>query len=513
LLGRGGQKPSEAFRPPVMRAEGVGPASPLAALLRRDLAGLACLVMAEPLSVGPLHWRRLVAGTALQWFGGAGQGPEPEPEPATPDLVLDLHEDGGVIAGRVWRVVDSAGRSLLRPLFGAQSCHRAPYAASLYLIESMDGGQTWHILAEAHPYASRPYRDLLDSFGRISAWLVATALRANSRQARPWRPTASPSPHTGLLLRSVIAEFAFRLRNHLTSEIWAIGILPGPAERVFTTAVVAPLQWIQIPAKDGFIADPCPWPGRPDVVLCEHYVHRTGLGILEALTIRDGRILGSDPVLVGESHLSYPYAWADGDRVLCLPEMAAARQQVLYELVPGKTAHPLCVIADKVAMGDPTLFRHEDRYWLAYTDTDLGLYDNLCLMYASRPEGPWTLHPANPVKIDVRSSRCGGTPFRFGESLFRPAQDCSRTYGGALVLNRVVTCTPEHYCEEQVATLVPNPSGAFPHGLHTLSAGPDGILVDGKRIVFDARVILHRIRRRIVRNRNGNTPSAGMRAD
>src|SRR5213596_456309 len=54
-----------------------------------------------------------------------------------------------------------------------------------------------------------------------------------------------------------------------------------------------------------------------------------------------------------------------------------------------------------------------------------------------RPLGPWRPHPGNPVKVDVRSSRPAGGPFLFGGNLYRPAQDCSRTYGGGITINRV----------------------------------------------------------------------------
>jgi hypothetical protein len=136
-------------------------------------------------------------------------------------------------------------------------------------------------------------------------------------------------------------------------------------------------------------------------------------------------------------------------------------------------------------------------YWIAYNDADLGLHENLCLRYATRLEGPWTPHPLNPVKMDVRSSRPGGTPFTVDGALFRPAQDCSRSYGCALVINRVVTCTPREYQEEFVARLTPDPDGRYPDGFHTLSVTSDGILFDGKRIMFKPAVVRQRILRRL----------------
>jgi hypothetical protein len=119
-------------------------------------------------------------------------------------------------------------------------------------------------------------------------------------------------------------------------------------------------------------------------------------------------------------------------------------------------------------------------------------------MYSNALSGPWRPHEGNPVKIDIRSSRPGGTPFRVGDELYRPAQDCSRTYGGALVVNRVKVCTPTHYEEEAVATLRPDPAGLYPDGVHTLSFGNGYAAVDGKRISYHPVMLFHKFRRRVM---------------
>ena len=235
------------------------------------------------------------------------------------------------------------------------------------------------------------------------------------------------------------------------------------------------------------------------MLLCETYLHRTGLGELTALSIGAGRIVGSEPLPLGVGcHLSYPSTWAEGERVFCLPEMAASRRQVLYELKRGMAPEPLCVVGENIGMADPTLMKVDGLYWIAYTDTSVGTYDNLCLLHAPRLEGPWVPHVGNPVKIDARSSRPGGTPFRVGDGLYRPAQDCSREYGGALTINHVVLCTPDAYREEPAATLRPDPGGAFPDGLHTLSFGEGLAVIDGKRNSFHPAILGCKLGRRLV---------------
>ena len=113
--------------------------------------------------------------------------------------------------------------------------------------------------------------------------------------------------------------------------------------------------------------------------------------------------------------------------------------------------------------------------------------------------GPWTGHPQNPVKIDVTSSRPAGTPFVRDGVLHRPAQDCSSGYGGAVVINAVVTLDDERF-EERPVGRVEADGDPYPLGRHTLSYGGGLVAIDGKRSVIDRhrsrRELLARLRRR-----------------
>jgi hypothetical protein len=150
-------------------------------------------------------------------------------------------------------------------------------------------------------------------------------------------------------------------------------------------------------------------------------------------------------------------------------------------------------------MADPTLFRKDGLYWIAYTDTDIGLHDNLCLLFAEQLQGPWRRHPGNPVKLDIRSSRPAGPVFQAGDGWFRPAQDCAADYGAALAINRIVELSTTRFREELVTVLRPDPRGAYPHGLHTLSVWGDRLLIDGKRWQRGPQLLVDKIRRRLLR--------------
>src|SRR2546428_268438 len=121
---------------------------------------------------------------------------------------------------------------------------------------------------------------------------------------------------------------------------------------------------------------------------------------------------------------------------------------------------------------------------LTFTDREKGGDANLYVWHASDLWGPWEAHPLNPVKTDIRSARPGGTPFEYEGQLYRPAQDCSKTGGGKIVLNRVDRLTTTEFQEEPVAIVAPYADTPYQDGLHTLSAAGDYTLIDAKRFRF-----------------------------
>ncbi len=443
-------------------------------------------------------WRRVVRGTGLQWWSESGSAVAAPGEVGAHGTTVDLGQGAAGHDGRSWRIVDAAGTPLFQPFHALPVCCVEPYVASLNLIESEDGGATWQLVADAHVSSARPYPELLDVLGRTAMRLLRMAVRGGIPR-RSWVPApARPGPAQTLQGARVASGLAW-LRARVGGEMYGVAILDRRPEEFLRDQRCPAAQWVQIPPSQGFIADPFFWPGRPGVLLCETYLHRTGLGELTALSVNAGRVVGTEPLPLGVAgHLSYPSTWAEGERVVCLPEMAASRRQVLYELKPGVAPEPLCVVGEDIEMADPTLMKVDGVYWIAYTDTDIGTYDNLCLLHAPRLEGPWTPHAGNPVKIDARSSRPGGTPFWVEGRLYRPAQDCSREYGGALTINRVSLCTPDAYREEPAATLRPDPDGAFPDGLHTLSFGNGLAVIDGKRNSYHPAILAHKLGRRLV---------------
>ena len=109
-----------------------------------------------------------------------------------------------------------------------------------------------------------------------------------------------------------------------------------------------------------------------------------------------------------------------------------------------------------------------------------GLATALYLFYADSPMGPWRPHRLNPVKVDVRSTRPAGRPFRHGGRLYRPAQDGAPVYGSAIVVHEILELTPTSFREVQIARISPEWRPGL-SGTHTLNAAGSLTAIDARQ--------------------------------
>jgi len=290
-----------------------------------------------------------------------------------------------------------------------------------------------------------------------------------------------------------------RMRDRLLVEWWGIGLAERSPREMLAAGELGRVRWLTPGKCAAYLADPFPWPDDRRL-LCEEMPIAGGHGRIVALDFEAGdRVVHCRPVLESAHHHSYPCAFRHGGTTWLLPEAPVRGGTVLYRLTAAGPV-PACDIAPSRQLADPTFFEHDGLCWIACTDLDIGAHDNLCMFYAESPLGPWEPHVRTPVKLDIRGARPAGTPFRAAGQLIRPAQDCARTYGAAITLQRVTRLTPTEYREESVLSIRPD-AAVFPDGLHTLSTDGTRTWVDGKRYVFDAATLFDRVCRRQLRRR------------
>jgi len=281
---------------------------------------------------------------------------------------------------------------------------------------------------------------------------------------------------------------------------WAIGIIDGFSAGDILSHSPEKLLWFKAPGiydfyADCFITDHF---GEP-IIFFENWKAKYGLGVISYVRLSDvmGHTSNIDQyihtVLKNDTHFSYPYLFEYENELYMLPENYQSNGISLYKAgsTPDEWTHEK-VILPNIAGVDPVIFSYNDVWWLVLTvrsksgdtaDTDLGIW------YADTPFGPWLPHAKNIIHSDKPIIRNGGTPFIHEGELYRPVQDCSQTYGGAVVIMHIVELTPDEFREEPVSRL--SGSAPFEKACHTYSSCGNITVVDGNQAEYSLRMPLY----------------------
>jgi hypothetical protein len=227
-------------------------------------------------------------------------------------------------------------------------------------------------------------------------------------------------------------------------------------------------------------------------VLVEEFSYDDTKGKISYLALDDWPDGPFETAIEEPFHMSYPYAFRHDGAAYVVPETNEIDEVRLYRLDAPDDWTLVETLVDGVVASDPSVVRHDGRWWLFFTkrgENPQGHLTDLEVWHATELTGEWEPHANNPVKTDVRSAKSAGTIFTHDGSLVRPAQDCAEGYGERVLLNRVTELTTTAFAEEVVATVEPGSDGRYPAGRHTLSGSGGFTLVDGKRDVWNAATL------------------------
>jgi len=286
-----------------------------------------------------------------------------------------------------------------------------------------------------------------------------------------------PADRSGTVARARDAIRRWRRR-----ERWTVGFAATTVEEILATGSLHEPSWVTGTANDCYLADPFPIAVDGDSLslLAEQYHYRSGRGRIVRIDAgRDGLIRRTCTVAEAPHHLAYPFVLRDGASLVCIPDASASGQTYAC---PVEAVHSRRTLISNFAAVDPTLVQHAGRWWLFCTPHGPMNQTDLYVFEAESWHGPWRPHPLNPVKCDARSSRPAGALFVHNGALFRPAQDCSRRYGGAVAINRILELSSSTFHEETVCTLKPAATWQWPDGLHTFNVIADVVVVDALRV-------------------------------
>jgi hypothetical protein len=332
-----------------------------------------------------------------------------------------------------------------------------------------------NLLRKSAEFGLRAMRNLYRGGAETAAETVAPAAHAGKLE-----PTAYPC---NLRMALIIARMSCRLAGRAVQKLfyvdqWVLAYRFGADADIKSAHGFVPL----LPPKDRFWADPFPFEkdGRY-FVFFEELMFDTKRGHISVLEIgRDGAVSTPVKVLQRDYHLSYPFIFEWEGALYMIPETGENRTVELYRCAtfPNRWVFD-CVLIDNIRAVDATLHQISGRWWMFVNVSPDGveIYDELHLYHADSPFGPWLPHKRNPVISDVMQARPAGRLFERDGMLFRPAQICAPIYGAGLLINQIVSITPDEYMEKRCESVLP---GKTDHhiGIHTLNKAGQLALVD-----------------------------------
>ena len=292
-------------------------------------------------------------------------------------------------------------------------------------------------------------------------------------------------------------KIRFHYRELFLFEIWNIGIVKMPVSDFLNPLVQIPEPyWLPAAGKDRYHADPFGFAVNGELhMLVEAYNYKERLGKIASIDFNTVTLNTLPPKTILDTgyHLAYPFLFQHEDNWYCIPETANNMSLDIYSYDPeGRSLTYLTSLLTGIAVVDATLYYYSSCWWLFFTkkgNTNTGLH----IWYSNKMFGPYSPHENNPVKIDIRSARQAGPLFEHEGALYRPAQNCSETYGGGISINHITELTPTSFREEVVSLVAPFGHHKWKSGLHTLCAAGDFTIIDGKRHAFVLSAFIYQL--------------------
>lgn len=195
-------------------------------------------------------------------------------------------------------------------------------------------------------------------------------------------------------------------------------------------------------------------------------------GCISFIQINSDNTFSKPTIAINESfHLSYPFIFEDNGDYYIMPESYQDNNLKLYKATnfPSEWIHIKNLIPNICAI-DPTLLKHNNKYWLFFNIKAHGadFNDELHLYYSESLEGEWISHPLNPIISNTELSRPAGRIYFENNRIFRPSQDCLKSYGHAININEILEITENTYKEVFIKKTYPNSFGNYT-GVHTFN--------------------------------------------
>ena len=216
--------------------------------------------------------------------------------------------------------------------------------------------------------------------------------------------------------------------------------------------------------KDEFWADPFLFNyNQKDYLFFENYSYKTKRGKISCGVLNDGQLSEIGDVLDFNFHVSFPFIFEEDGEIFLMPESSENKKLEVFKAVAFPFKWELYSTAFEGEAVSDAFFHidEEQQKWLflnkqaaktAPMNSELFIYKvDSCKFNSLIP------HQQNPVLIDARVARNGGSIFKHNNQLYRPSQrNVDGVYGRALNINRIDKLTIDEYIETTVQIIEPD---------------------------------------------------------
>lgn len=268
-----------------------------------------------------------------------------------------------------------------------------------------------------------------------------------------------------------------KITQYICQNAWTIGFVEGD-ESVFVEDKPFEVHWVKNPYSDRWFADPFILDVTDSYiyVLVEEFYDPIFRGRISKLTInRKGySIEKSECVLELPTHLSFPSIRRGGKKIFIIPENSESGQSVEYEYEPNTNKCEKSRVICEKPLTDAiltNLFGNE----LIFT-TIFPSHDKLEVF--SKNEDEEFFHKEDTVSFEEDIARNAGDWFEYKGDIYRPAQDCTKVYGGAIILQKVIK-NEKGFTFENIKR-IESTSAKYNIGCHTLNTYKGITVLDAK---------------------------------
>ena len=232
-----------------------------------------------------------------------------------------------------------------------------------------------------------------------------------------------------------LIEYLKQLSEKVYRLEWNIALVENTLEGLFQGEPLK-LKILQHSFKDRWFADPFILDIRDNklYLLVEEWMRRENKSRIAKLTIDLNHFLleSTDPVLELENILSFPAIYRENGKVFIYPEMAENGSSKIYEynVKKNKVISSDLLSKRKIIDGIITDMFGESILFGTERPNSNGKQLNI---YKKRNNG---YELSNQIYFQEDIARMAGDFFSFNGNIYRPAQDCNKTYGNGVVIQR-----------------------------------------------------------------------------